>query len=131
VVTKNILQVATSATHTYIHTYILTTETRCIQGKQYPSNGNTFYNGAFHDSIDGEGEGQNDPDQVVVVGRHRIFLHDTKECFQHAAQDRLCQIRSNRSKTGFVQGAQNKITISNTVMNEARPCIPYKMYIYQ
>ena len=99
------------------------------QGKAYPNSSIhpiLFYNGAFDNSLNGPGEGQDDSDQAIVIGRNRIFLHDAKECFQHAAQDCLCQIRPHCSKTGLVQGTQNKIEGQFRTQGRARHFISEK-----
>lgn len=68
-----------------------------------------LYNNASHNSGNGPGKGKDHPYQVVIFGGYRLFLHNTKKCFQYTAQDCLCQVRSHCSKTGVVQGTQDKI----------------------
>jgi len=84
-----------------------------------------FYNGAFYDNIDGPGEGENDSDQADVLSGNRFLLHDKKECFQHSTQDCLREIRPDSSKTGLIQGTQNKMITIAMGLDGAKICIPY------
>jgi hypothetical protein len=60
---------------------------------------------------DGQGQGQDDPDQAAVVGGDWVLLHDEEERHQHAAQDGVGEIRSHRPTSGPLQGAQDQIII--------------------
>jgi len=74
--------------------------------RQEIEQGQTSHHHVFDGSKinDGEGERKNDTNQTIIICGDWIFLYYTKKCYQHTTQDGICQIRSDRSTTGIIQG---------------------------